>query len=191
MGQPRLLDHELAQKLRTAVSVGASLADAGSAYGISKATMYRWRKHGRDEARRRDEGGVPDPDLDLLVQFSDDLDRAQGEAKVEALTIVRQFALGVEKVETTTRTRDVVLDGQVVTLRETVEKKTVERAWQPAAWFLERRFPAEFALKNRLEVTGEDGGPVQVEERAARIAAEAAAYTQGVRDTEARAGQEP
>lgn len=34
--------------------------------------------------------------------------------------------------------------------------------WQAAAWLLERRFPEEFALRNRLELTGRGGEPVQV-----------------------------
>ncbi len=43
---------------------------------------------------------------------------------------------------------------------------TVNRAapddWRAAAWILERRFPKDFG-RNVLEVTGADGGPMQVE----------------------------
>jgi hypothetical protein len=35
--------------------------------------------------------------------------------------------------------------------------------WQAAAWLLERRFPGQYRPVSRTEVTGEDGGPVQVE----------------------------
>lgn len=36
--------------------------------------------------------------------------------------------------------------------------------WQASAWLLERRFPDEFG-RRVVEVTGADGGPIQVEER--------------------------
>lgn len=34
--------------------------------------------------------------------------------------------------------------------------------WRAAAWILERRFPADFG-KQSLEITGSDGGPIQIE----------------------------
>lgn len=40
--------------------------------------------------------------------------------------------------------------------------------WQAAAWILERRLPTEFG-RRLLEVTGADGGPIQVEERLAGV----------------------
>lgn len=41
-------------------------------------------------------------------------------------------------------------------------------AWQAGAWALERRYPTEFG-RRLLEVTGADGGPIQVEERLAGV----------------------
>ena len=35
--------------------------------------------------------------------------------------------------------------------------------WQALAWQLERRFPAYFGRKTRHEITGKDGGPIQIE----------------------------
>lgn len=41
-------------------------------------------------------------------------------------------------------------------------ERASEETWTAAAWLLERRFPDEFG-RNRLEITGKDGEPVQTE----------------------------
>lgn len=46
-------------------------------------------------------------------------------------------------------------------LIETISDASAED-WRAAAWILERRFPEDFG-KTRVEVTGANGGPVQVE----------------------------
>jgi hypothetical protein len=56
---------------------------------------------------------------------------------------------------------------------ESADLRRIERAgadqWQAAAWRLERRFPDRWG-RQRVEVTGKDGGPLEVtlEERAAK-----------------------
>lgn len=43
--------------------------------------------------------------------------------------------------------------------------KTIQKAskisWTAAAWLLERKYSKEFALKQKVEHTGEDGGPMK------------------------------
>ncbi len=36
------------------------------------------------------------------------------------------------------------------------------KQWQAAAWRLERKYPERYALRNRHEITGSNGGPLQV-----------------------------
>ena len=45
-----------------------------------------------------------------------------------------------------------------------IEKAASDGNWQAAAWKLERRYPEMYG-KQRLELTGANGGPVQVETR--------------------------
>jgi hypothetical protein len=42
-------------------------------------------------------------------------------------------------------------------------RQKTEGEWQALAWQLERRFPALFSRRTRHEITGRDGGPVQIE----------------------------
>ena len=41
-------------------------------------------------------------------------------------------------------------------------KDASETVWQASAWLLERRFPDDYG-RNKVEVTGKDGGAVEVE----------------------------
>lgn len=38
-------------------------------------------------------------------------------------------------------------------------------SWQASAWILERRHPEEFARREKTELTGRDGGPIQTEKK--------------------------
>ena len=44
---------------------------------------------------------------------------------------------------------------------EAVIAKAVDKNWQAAAWWLERRHPAEYARREKVEMTGKDGGPIE------------------------------
>ena len=46
-----------------------------------------------------------------------------------------------------------------------IEKAINDGAWQAAAWKLERRDPEHYGRKERVELTGKDGGAVQVEHK--------------------------
>lgn len=46
-----------------------------------------------------------------------------------------------------------------------IQKAAQDGTWQAAAWFLERSAPARWGRWQRVEITGEDGGPVQIEHR--------------------------
>jgi hypothetical protein len=40
--------------------------------------------------------------------------------------------------------------------------RAADEHWQAAAWRLERRFPERYARNRRVELTGKDGGPVEI-----------------------------
>ncbi|TDD73383.1 hypothetical protein E1293_31475 [Actinomadura darangshiensis] len=80
--------------------------------------------------------------------------------------------------------------GQLV---EEVEEDVAPPDWRAAAWVLERRHPDGFARPSQLQVSGPDGGPVEIEqtpglaalaERVAESLAEYRAELEGLDDEE-------
>jgi hypothetical protein len=60
--------------------------------------------------------------------------------------------------------------------------KASENNWTAAAWWLERRHPAEYAKRERVEMTGADGGPIDYRDVSALPDHEREALAQAIRD---------
>lgn len=99
-----------------------------------------------------------------------DVDRVRDSFMLGALNTIIQTARGYDapaaKIVTTTKVETLTDEaGNVV--GENTEVTTVQtdervRDWKAAAWLLERMDPARFARITRHEVTGAEGGPVEV-----------------------------
>jgi transposase len=66
---------------------------------------------------------------------------------------LQQFREAVEKARADAEVRNVHL----------IQQAANDGTWQAAAWFLERSHHQRWGRKQSVELTGEDGGPVQVE----------------------------
>lgn len=64
--------------------------------------------------------------------------------------IFAKFAAAVEEAQALAEVRDIALIG-----------KAAETQWQAAAWRLERKSPERWGRKDRVELSGKNGGPVQ------------------------------
>lgn len=60
-----------------------------------------------------------------------------------------EFAESIKKAETKNKQRNII-----------IIQNAAKQTWQASAWWLERKHPEEFALKQRLEHTGKNGGPI-------------------------------
>lgn len=158
---------ELIDKVAGAISCGASVTDTAGALGVGRSTLYRWLRSGKDAARLRDEGHTTYDAL--MLRLHEEVEKAGHEAKVEALMALRKAFRGWTEVETTTTTMP---DG---TIKE-VRKERTRFEWQAALAYLERKHPEEFARIIRTELSGPDGGAIPLEQRAAGIADELAAW---------------
>lgn len=158
-----LLTPELVEKIGSFIAVGASVTDTAGAAGVGRSTLYRWLKEGAEAQRLRDEGHTNYDQL--LLRLHEEVDKATHEAKVEALMALRKGFRGWTETETTT----VTLNGKEE--RTTVKTRT-RFAWEAALAYLERKHPTEFARLIRQEISGPEGGPIPVEQRALALATE-------------------
>jgi hypothetical protein len=59
---------------------------------------------------------------------------------------------------------------------------TDPKNWTAAAWWLERRHPAEYGKRERVEMTGKDGGPIDHRDVSALSDYEKSALAEAIRD---------
>lgn len=67
----------------------------------------------------------------------------------------------LEFTEAVERARSVAEMRHVLNITKAAE---TDGTWQASAWWLERSFPKRWGRQARVEVTGTDGGPIQVED---------------------------
>jgi hypothetical protein len=129
----KLTDEVVAQVVE-ALRAGAPPEVACAYAGVVRATYYNWLKRGRDA-----------------------IDAANGDLpQVIAENEYARFVVSVDNA----LARFVVGNMSRIGI---AGRQNSEGQWQALAWQLERRFPALFGRKTRHEITGKDGGPIQLE----------------------------
>lgn len=144
-GRRSKLTPETHEAIVKAVRAGASYEAAAGAAGITETTLYRW-------LREAEEDGAPP----AKRQFQHDLMRARAEVEVRVVAAsVMKGAIGGYELERVTEFKP---DGTRV---ERVKYAPAD----PRAGldFLARRDPARWARRNPVELSGPDGGPIQVQ----------------------------
>jgi transposase len=143
-GRKSKLTPEMQDRIVSSLRAGNYRDVAALTSGIHEATLYAWLNRG-------EAGEAP------YDEFLKAVKEAEAEAEAESLAIIRQAAAPhpVLRVQTTTHP-----DGSV----ETVETRSVEQSWQAGAWYLERTKQGKYRRIDRVEQTGADGGPIQVEQ---------------------------
>lgn len=62
-----------------------------------------------------------------------------------------EFSEAIKKAESSCKKRNI----------DMIQKASIT-TWQAAAWWLERKHPEEFGLRNKVEHTGADGEPLRI-----------------------------
>lgn len=153
---------------------GSYFEEACAAAGVSKVAAYEWEREGARLAREVLNGRRRAASLTKrerrLVSFVNAVDEAQAAWAVDALEQLDRIGRGGQLVEVVTvktmkaKGTDDEADGP-----EELVETTTRSSWRepnPAVimWRLERRFPDKWG-RHRIEVTGADGGPIEVSPR--------------------------
>jgi len=149
-------DPDVVATIEQAVRAGAPISDACQRAGIHRGTWHAWMNRGRAERARLDTNpdNTPEHDERHYLNFYDTMTRAEAEAKIEAIAVLRRALRGWDEQETITVTKDVPTvvirpDGTQETVMVAQRTVTVREgrkfAWQAAIVWLERKYPGEWA----------------------------------------------
>jgi len=160
--RPSLLDVEVEKKLIEASRQGMPVETAAAFAGIGKSTFMEWLARGRWEANRRQEGGEPYRSEDPYLRLLEQVDAAREIAHAGAVIQLRRLINGGFVLKEVTRKVRDPETGQIV------EETTVDRAapdFKAIAFYLERQHARHWGkdAHQTLELTGPQGGPLQVE----------------------------
>lgn len=73
-----------------------------------------------------------------------------------------EFAEAIKEAEAQAEVRNVAL----------IQQAAQGGTWQAAAWYLERKYPARYGRRDRMEHTGAEGGPITLRSLAAMLEAD-------------------
>jgi len=145
--------------------LGGFLHDAAARVGVAVETLRTWRTVGNRclgevtaGKRRRSDMSRHERNCATLAAK---IDLAEAEARTGLMMVAGQLARGgITRKETTTKSVNAPAGAVVV---ETITREIeVGPDGHMVAWLLQHRWPGDFN-RSRLEITGADGGAVQVD----------------------------
>lgn len=118
--------------------------------GVSPNVGKEWLARGRGTTKKSGRSQT-----ELYIAFAEAVEKAEAEAEAAAIMRIQKAARGGSEIKTEVIKKP---DGT-----ETTRTTLQEPQWTADAWFLERKFHMDWARRDRAEVTGKDGGAIQLE----------------------------
>ena len=125
--RPSTLTEQLQAEIIKRIAVGSYADVAAVAAGVPRSTFYAWMARGRKAKRGR------------YRAFLHAVRRAEAEAEVQAIAIIRQAMKGGQVLERLKRSQRDGGKGE--------QEKLSKAEWLAAKWFLERRHASRWARK--------------------------------------------
>lgn len=150
-----------AQQIVNAVAAGNYLETAANAMGISRAILFRWLQYGRELRAKLEEQVGQSIEVDRAIWEAENQGR-QGK-KVDTLAHIREVGKK-EKYWICVELLDGVEKAKARAEMNAVQKlvKHGDKNWRAALAYLERTNFEKWGRKDRLEVSGPQGGPVPI-----------------------------
>jgi len=142
-GRNTKLTPALHKKIVRLLRGGNYFETACTACGITRRTGYNWLKAGK----KAKDGGSR--------QFYLEVEKAKAEAEIERVQHIRKAGRGGALIKRVTYTKK---DGT-----ETVEEHFARPEWQADMTHLERQYFDRWGKKEKHELTGKDGKPIEAE----------------------------
>jgi len=152
IGAPPKLTEKKVTLISNAILMGAGIETAYVSAGVSKSAYYIYMNNAKNNPS----------EYPLCVALMEEVHKALAQADIRDLGLIDKAAQGMPYTTTIT-TKKMIKgeDGKPVEVTETRITTGRNFAWQAAAWKLERRNPALYGRRERLELMGEDGGPIK------------------------------
>jgi len=131
-GRKSLIKPELIEKIAGYIRIGIFVDEACGACGIGRTTFYNWLERGRAERERMSLLGLTEP----------------SESEKEFV----EFLNTVESAYDEATLRNMAV----------IAKASERGDWRAASWWLEQARPHKYGKKERIEMTGADGGAVKI-----------------------------
>lgn len=163
MGRPTKIDAVLeerrdgskvtvADRIVEAIRAGNYVETAAALAGVDKTTFYDWLNTGANAVNKTGKLTVKEQHC---IEFSHSVARAMAESEAEDVAGLAALARGITRVER------VVVDERGNELSRTVVAERILPDAKVLMWRLERRFGERWG-RNRLELSGPSGGPIDV-----------------------------
>jgi hypothetical protein len=162
-GQPPVVEDETrVTRLLEAISVGVPVTQACHHAGIGPASHFRAMENGEQAQALMDDGADLTDRQQAYREYRDRVLSARAKVAAVNVALVAKAAKGGQLIEETTRRyRDPDSDEMVTEVR----RKYAIGDWRAARFLLQVSFRSDFAGAERMvraEVTGKNGGPVEV-----------------------------
>lgn len=171
-GPPHLLNARILQNFVNALASGNYITAACEWVGVKQVTYYHWLNRGEKELERVNLSGVDAEQIvseAIAVDLPDDPEEAK---KVMNSTkgiadlfnwcpdpfLPDEWKFVLFRVMTSRARGEAEI--RALTL---IQRAANEGSWQAAAWYLERSHPDKWGKRERLQLEGAGGGPVQHE----------------------------